>query len=136
MNPLWQYCYVVLLLLLHFTKLNLEFCCILNFISSGRNEDIFVIIYRDAEPSYHNAGDYSVPYGGVPAHHNTWQHPDVQQMQNAQQDARQQQRYDMDSLFRFQDCFQKNKIKRKANVYVVVNFLSQLIFIFPLFQFH
>ena len=56
-------------------------------------------IYRD-EPSYHNAGDYSVPYGGVPAHHNTWQHPDVQQMQNAQQDARQQQRYDMDSLFR------------------------------------
>lgn len=61
-------------------------------------------IHRD-EPSYHNAGDYSVPYGGVPAHHNTWQHPDVQQMQNAQQDARQQQRYDMDSLFRFQDCF-------------------------------
>lgn len=93
MNPLWQYCYVVLLLLLHFTKLNLEFCCILNFISSGRNENIFVIIYRDAEPSYHNAGDYSVPYGGVPAHHNTWQHPDVQQMQNAQQDARQQQRF-------------------------------------------
>ena len=71
----------------------MEFCCILNFISFGRNEDVFVIIYRDAEPSYHNAGDYSVPYGGVPAHHNTWQHPDVQQMQNAQQDARQQQRF-------------------------------------------
>lgn len=83
----------------------MEFCCILNFISSGRNENVFVIIYRADEPGYHNAGDYSVPYGGVPAHHNTWQHPDVQQMQNAQQDARQQQRYDTDSLFRFQDCF-------------------------------
>ena len=32
--------------------------------------------------------------------------------------------------------FKKDKSKRKANVYVVVNFLSQLIFIFPLFQFH
>lgn len=84
----------------------MEFCCILNFISSGRNENVFVIIDRD-EPNYHNAGDYSVPYGGVPAHHNTWQHPDVQQMQNAQQDARQQNRYDIDSLFRFQDCFLK-----------------------------
>ena len=87
-----------------FYKMKLKFCCILSFISSGRNENVFVIIYRD-ESGYHNAGDYSVPYGGVPAHHNTWQHPDVQQMQNAQQDARQQQRYDMDSLFRFQDCF-------------------------------
>ena len=44
--------------------------------------------FRD-EP-YHGAGDYNVPYGGVPTH-NTWPHPDVQQLQaSQQQDARQQ----------------------------------------------
>lgn len=52
-----------------------------------------LFVFRD-EP-YHGAGDYGVPYGGVPAaHHSTWPHPDVQQMQASQQDAR-QQRYNM-----------------------------------------
>ena len=44
--------------------------------------------FRD-EP-YHGTGDYSVPYGGVPAHHSAWPHPDVQQLQASQQDTRPQ----------------------------------------------
>lgn len=51
----------------------------------------FLFVFRD-EP--YGTGDYSVPYGGVPAHHGTWPHPDVQQLQASQQDAR-QQRYNM-----------------------------------------
>ena len=46
-----------------------------------------LVVFRD-EP-YHGTGDYSVPFGGVPAH-NTWPHQDVQQLQASQQDARQQ----------------------------------------------
>ena len=63
---------------------------------------VSVIIFANRdEPNYHNAGDYNVPYGGVPAHHNTWPHPDVQQMQASQQDARQQQRCEMENYFDF-----------------------------------
>ena len=49
-------------------------------------------VFRD-EP-FHGTGDYSVPYGGVPAHHSAWPHPDVQQLQASQQDTR-PQRYKM-----------------------------------------
>ena len=48
--------------------------------------------FRD-EP-YHGTGDYSVPYGGVPAHHSAWPHPDVQQLQASQQETR-PQRYEI-----------------------------------------
>lgn len=48
-------------------------------------------VRRDWDEPYHNTGDYSVPYGGVPGHHNTWPHPEVQQMPASQPDTRQQQ---------------------------------------------
>ncbi|XP_068705462.1 serrate RNA effector molecule homolog isoform X3 [Montipora foliosa] len=62
--------------------------------SAGRHHEMsppMKRVRRDWDEPYHNAGDYSVPYGGVPAPHNTWSHPEVQQMQASQQDARQQQ---------------------------------------------
>ncbi|XP_022788107.1 serrate RNA effector molecule homolog isoform X2 [Stylophora pistillata] len=61
--------------------------------SSGRHHEMsppMKRVRRDWDEPYHGAGDYNVPYSGVPAH-NTWSHPDVQQLQaSQQQDARQQ----------------------------------------------
>nr|XP_058954970.1 serrate RNA effector molecule homolog B-like isoform X2 [Pocillopora verrucosa] len=61
--------------------------------SSGRHQEMsppIKRVRRDWDEPYHGAGDYNVPYSGVPTH-NTWSHPDVQQLQaSQQQDARQQ----------------------------------------------
>ena len=55
----------------------------------NHSADKFICVAFRDEP-YHGAGDYNVPYSGVPTH-NTWSHPDVQQLQaSQQQDARQQ----------------------------------------------
>lgn len=62
------------------------------FFITGCSCICLLFVFRD-EP-YHGTGDYNVPYGGVPAHHSAWPHPDVQQMQASQQDAR-PQRYEM-----------------------------------------
>lgn len=48
-------------------------------------------VRRDWDEPYHTSSDYNVPYGGVPAPHNTWPQPEVQHMPASQQDARQQQ---------------------------------------------
>ena len=74
-----------------------------------------LLVFRD-EP-YHGTGDYTVPYGGVPAHHSAWPHPDVQQLQASQQDTR-PQRYEMTEYKYLFECKEKHLSCRKyCNLY-------------------
>jgi len=62
--------------------------------SAGRHHEMsppMKRVRRDWDEPYHTSSDYNVPYGGVPAPHNTWPQPEVQHMPASQQDARQQQ---------------------------------------------
>lgn len=94
-SQLWYILFTfVLFLCVNFLGINLNSiltALVFNFVT--RSSSICVLfVFRD-EP-YHGTGDYSVPYGGVPAHHSAWPHPDVQQLQAPQQDTR-PQRYEM-----------------------------------------
>ena len=54
-------------------------------------QKVFCVFFIFRDEPYHTSSDYNVPYGGVPAPHNTWPQPEVQHMPASQQDARQQQ---------------------------------------------